>query len=153
MLNRIILIGRLTRDPELKYTPQGTAVATFSLAVARKYNKEETDFIDIVVWRAQAENVAQYLSKGRMVAVEGRLQIRSYETQDGQKRRVAEVVADDVRFLERAGSGSGGGTSSFPAPETPKEDFSAAGDWESLGREVRLDEIDVVGQGDDDLPF
>jgi single-strand DNA-binding protein len=151
MLNRIILIGRLTRDPELKYTPQGTAVATFSLAVARKFNKDETDFIDIVVWRGLAENVAQYLSKGRMAAVEGRLQIRSYETQDGQKRRVAEVIADDVRFL---GTGGSGGSSGYSAPEAPKNDFSSSSDWEKLGREVQVDEIDVVGVSrEDDLPF
>ena len=147
MLNRIILIGRLTRDPELKYTPQGTAVATFTLAVNRKFNKDETDFIDIVVWRGQAENVAQFLNKGRLAAVEGRLQIRSYETQDGQKRRVAEVVADDVRFLEKPGTGSGG------AGNFPRENFDAGNAWESLGREVRVDDIDIVGQENDDLPF
>lgn len=103
MLNRIILIGRLTRDPELKYTSNGTAVAKFTLAVDRKFSKEkETDFIDVIVWRGLAENVANYLSKGRLAAAEGRLQIRSYEGQDGQKRKAVEVVADDVRFLDKA---------------------------------------------------
>lgn len=105
MLNTIVLIGRLTRDPELRYTPSGTAVCSFSLAVDRPFTNQqgerETDFIDIVVWRREAENVAQHLTKGRMAAVQGRLQIRSYETQDGQKRRVAEVIADTVRFLDR----------------------------------------------------
>ena len=99
MLNKIILIGRLTRDPELKYIPSGVAVCTFTLAIDRKFNRNETDFIDIVVWRGLAENCANYLHKGRLTAVEGRLQIRSYETQEGQKRKVAEVIADDVRFL------------------------------------------------------
>jgi single-strand DNA-binding protein len=86
------LIGRLTRDPELRYLQNGTAVATFTLAVNRKYNKEETDFIDIVAWRQLAEHCANYLSKGRLVAVEGRLQIRSYEDKEGQKRKVTEIV-------------------------------------------------------------
>ena len=105
MLNTVILIGRLTRNPELRYTGSGTAVASFTLAVDRPFNNQqgerETDFIDIVCWRQLAEQVSQHLSKGRLVAVEGRLQIRSYETQDGQRRRVAEVVANTVRFLDR----------------------------------------------------
>ncbi|HLW61261.1 MAG TPA: single-stranded DNA-binding protein [bacterium] len=105
MYNRIILIGRLTRDPELRYVPSGAPVASFTLAVDRPFRDQqgnrETDFIDIVAWRKLAEQVSQYMAKGRMVAVEGRLQIRSYETQDGQKRKVAEVVADGVRFLDR----------------------------------------------------
>ena len=105
MYNRIILIGRLTRDPELRYVPSGAPVASFTLAVDRPFRDQqgnrETDFIDIVAWRKLAEQVSQYMSKGRMVAVEGRLQIRSYETQDGQKRKVSEVVADGVRFLDR----------------------------------------------------
>ncbi|HEX9245942.1 MAG TPA: single-stranded DNA-binding protein [bacterium] len=105
MYNRIILIGRLTRDPELRYVPSGAPVANFTLAVDRPFRDQqgnrETDFIDIVAWRKLAEQVSQYMTKGRMVAVEGRLQLRSYETQDGQKRKVAEVVADGIRFLDR----------------------------------------------------
>jgi len=104
MLNRIILIGRLAQDPELRYTPtEGVAVATFSLAVERPFanqkGEKEVDFIRIVVWRKQAENCANYLSKGRLVAVEGRLQLRSYEDRDGIKRTIAEVVASNVTFL------------------------------------------------------
>ncbi|MDR7554823.1 MAG: single-stranded DNA-binding protein [Armatimonadota bacterium] len=110
MLNRIILIGRLTRDPELRYVPSGQPVASFTLAVDRPFTNQqgerETDFIDVVAWRKLAEQVSQHLSKGRLVAVEGRLQIRSFETQDGQKRRVAEVVADAVRFLDRKAAGA-----------------------------------------------
>ena len=117
MYNRIILIGRLTRDPELRYVPSGAPVASFTLAVDRPFQNQqgnrETDFIDVVAWRKTAEQVSQYLTKGRMVAVEGRLQIRSYETQDGQKRKVAEVVADGVRFLDRAKPGASTGE---PAP-------------------------------------
>lgn len=105
MLNRIVLVGRLTRDPELRYTPSGVPVASFSLAVDRPFTNQqgerETDFIDIVVWRKLADLCGQYLAKGRMVALEGRLQIRSYETQEGQKRKVAEVIADNVRFLDK----------------------------------------------------
>lgn len=105
MLNRIVLIGRLTRDPELRYTPNGIAVANFSLAVDRPYTNQqgerETDFINIVVWRKLAETCANHLGKGRLVAVDGSLQVRSYETQEGQRRIVAEVVAENVRFLDR----------------------------------------------------
>ncbi len=104
MLNKIILIGRLTRDPELRYTPSGTAVCNFSLAVERNYTnrdgEKEVDFIDIVVWRRQAENCANHLAKGRLVAVEGRLQLSSYENKEGQKVRVTEVVANNVQFLD-----------------------------------------------------
>ena|SRR5437016_479011 len=110
MYNRIILIGRLTRDPELRYVPSGAPVANFTLAVDRPFRDQqgnrETDFIDIVAWRKLAEQVSQYMTKGRMVAVEGRLQLRSYETQDGQKRKVAEVVADGIRFLDRGRQGT-----------------------------------------------
>ena len=104
MLNKIILIGRLTRDPEMKYLANGTPVVNFSVAVDRPFTNaqgnKETDFIDIVAWRKLAETVANHLTKGRLIAVEGRLQIRSYETQDGAKRKVAEVVADSVQFLD-----------------------------------------------------
>lgn len=127
MYNRVILIGRLTRDPELRYVPSGAPVASFTLAVDRPFRDQqgnrETDFIDVVAWRKLAEQVSQYVTKGRLVAVEGRLQIRSYETQDGQKRKVAEVVADGIRFLDRARTG---GTESQtvdePVPESPDED-------------------------------
>ena len=103
MLNRVVLIGRLTKDPELKYTPNGVAVTSFALAVDRNFKsaqgEKETDFINILVWRQLAENCANFLAKGKLAAVDGRLQIRSYEGQDGQKRTMAEVVAENVRFL------------------------------------------------------
>jgi len=126
VLNRIILIGRLTRDPELRYVPSGQPVASFTLAVDRPFTNQQgerqTDFIDIVAWRRLAEQVTQHLAKGRLVAVEGRLQIRSYETQDGQKRKAAEVVADAVRFLDRkTGAGPAAGVESREGePETPE---------------------------------
>ncbi len=131
MYNRIILIGRLTRDPELRYVPSGQPVASFTLAVDRPFQNQqgnrETDFIDVVAWRKTAEQVSQYLSKGRMVAVEGRLQIRSYETQDGQKRKVAEVVADGVRFLDRAKPGAGPGAGEPAATPAGVGDDTAQG--------------------------
>ncbi|MEW6523534.1 MAG: single-stranded DNA-binding protein [Bacillota bacterium] len=105
MINRIVLTGRLTRDPELRYTTTGKAVCKFTLAVDRRFfgqGERETDFIDIVTWMKLAETCANHLAKGRLIAVDGRLQIRSYETQDGQKRKAAEVVADNVTFLDRS---------------------------------------------------
>lgn len=119
MLNRVVLIGRLTRDPELRYTPQGTPVASFGLAVNRKPSKDgerQADFIDIVAWRQTAEFVGSYLTKGRLVAVEGRLQIRDWVAQDGTKRRSAEVVADSVQGLDKArADGDSSGYSAAPA--------------------------------------
>lgn len=104
MLNKIILMGRLTRDPELRKTGNGTAVASFSLAVDRDFKgqngEKETDFIDIVAWRGTAELVCKYFTKGRMMVVEGRLQIRDWTDKDGGKRRSAEVIADNVYFAD-----------------------------------------------------
>jgi single-strand DNA-binding protein len=107
MLNKVILIGRLATDPELKYTPSGVAVTSFRIAVDRSFSRnsetgeKETDFIDIVAWKQSAEFAANYLNKGRLVAVDGRLQIRNWVAQDGTKRRTAEVVANDLRSLDR----------------------------------------------------
>ncbi|WP_336775103.1 single-stranded DNA-binding protein [Paenibacillus sp. MMO-58] len=104
MLNRTILIGRLTRDPDLKYTPAGVAVCQFSLAVDRPFTsgqgEREADFIPVVVWRQLAETCANYLRKGRLTAVEGRIQVRNYENNEGKRVYVTEVIADNVRFLE-----------------------------------------------------
>jgi single-strand DNA-binding protein len=119
MLNNIVLIGRLVKDPELRYTSSGKAVAKFRLAVDRgttnPQGDKEVDFIDMVVWERQAETVANYLQKGRLVAAQGKLQIRQFE-KDGQHREKAEVVASQVRFLDRGDNvtpstnSSGGGT-------------------------------------------
>lgn len=113
MLNRIIIMGRLTRDPELRHTQSGTAVASFSLAVDRDFKSQngekETDFIDVVAWRNSAEFVSRYFAKGRMAVVEGRLQIRPWQDRDGNKRRSAEVVADNVYFGDSKKDGDGGG--------------------------------------------
>lgn len=104
MLNRVVLVGRLTKDPELRYTPSGVPVATFTLACNRPFTNQqgerEADFINCVVWRKPAENVANYLKKGSLAGVDGRIQTRSYEGQDGRRVYVTEVVADSVQFLE-----------------------------------------------------
>ena len=98
MLNHITIMGRLTRDPELRRTGSGVAVASFTVAVDRDFGEKETDFIDCVAWRQTGEFVDKYFSKGRMIVVSGRLQIRSWTEKDGSKRRKAEVVADNVYF-------------------------------------------------------
>jgi single-strand DNA-binding protein len=107
LLNRSILIGRLTKDPELRYTPAGHGVATFTLAVDRPFTSEsgekEADFLPVVVWRKKAESVANYCRKGKLVAVEGRIQVRNYVNSEGRRIYITEIVADDVRFLEKAG--------------------------------------------------
>lgn len=136
MLNKIILIGRLTRDPELRYTTNGIAVAKFNLAVDRpQYNKErekETDFIDIIVWQRLAEICANNLGKGRLVAVDGRLQIRSYDDNQGVRRRVAEVVAESVKFLD------------YPKDKTiHQESNNIQGEWFSS----------EISFNNDDIPF
>ncbi|WP_062351030.1 single-stranded DNA-binding protein [Bacillus kwashiorkori] len=104
MLNRVVLVGRLTKDPDLRYTPNGVPVATFTLAVNRTFSNQqgerEADFINCVVWRKAAENVANYLKKGSLAGVDGRIQTRNYEGQDGKRVYVTEVVADSVQFLE-----------------------------------------------------
>lgn len=132
MLNNVVLIGRLTKDPELRYTTSGTATASFTLAVDRSYTNQqgerETDFIPIVVWRKLAETCANYLGKGRLVAVEGRIQVRTYDGNDGQRRWVTEVVAENVRFLDRA-----------------KEDGGVSRSQSPFGNEVNF--------SDDDIPF
>ncbi|HBN94854.1 MAG TPA: single-stranded DNA-binding protein [Firmicutes bacterium] len=122
MLNKVILIGRLVADPQLRYTQSGIAVTNFTLAVDRPFvsqgGEREADFIDIVTWRKLAEVCANHLGKGRLVAVEGRLQIRSYDDQNGIRRKAAEIVADNVRFLDRAhDTGSDESADGPPEPE------------------------------------
>ncbi|MFQ3548767.1 MAG: single-stranded DNA-binding protein [Armatimonadota bacterium] len=135
MYNLVVLIGRLVADPELKYTPSGVAVCTFRIAVNRRFKNEngenETDYIDIVAWRQSAEFVANYLSKGRLVHIQGRLQTRSWVQQDGQKRNKTEVVADQVLGLDRRSESSekpmqAENTNSYTPAESPmvEDDFS-----------------------------
>ena len=126
MLNNIVLIGRLTRDPELRYTTSnGTAVATFTLAVNRRFKGDggqEADFVPVVVWRKQAENCAQYIGMGSLVAVEGRLQIRPYEDKEGKRRTIAEVVANSVQFLDSRKSTDSSGDMGVPTFDDPMMD-------------------------------
>lgn len=104
MINRVVLVGRLTRDPDLRYTPNGNAVVNFTLAVNRTFKnsqgEQEADFINCQAWRTTAENVAQYLRKGSLAGIDGRIQTRSYENDEGRRVYVTEVVADSVQFLE-----------------------------------------------------
>jgi single-strand DNA-binding protein len=154
MLNRIILIGRLTRDPELRYTPSGTPVAKFTLAVDRpfldKQGNRGTDFINVVAWRKLGELCAQYLGKGRLAAVEGRLEIRAYDDKDGNRRWMTEVIADNVRFLDGA-KGSGGqdaqGSQGSPNSRDAQDSPGSRGEGQSY-----RDEIDF-SDDDEPLPF
>ncbi len=139
MLNHITIMGRLTRDPELRRTGSGIAVASFTVAVDRDFSgrdggERETDFIDCVAWRQTGEFVSKYFTKGSMAVVSGRLQIRSWTDKDGNKRRTAEVVADNVYFGESkrsdagsapASNGFGGG---YSAPSAPASDFAMLDD-------------------------
>ena len=159
-MNKVVLIGRLTRDPELRYTGSNTAVATFSLAVNRNFTNQqgerEADFINIVVWRKQAENVKNYLSQGSQVAIEGRIQTRSYDDNNGQKRYVTEVVADNVEFLssKNSSNSSNGGNNSQTSDPTPY-DFGPAP--EPKGTNVDSNPFADFGASievsDDELPF
>lgn len=141
MLNRIVIMGRLTRDPELRRTQNGTAVASFSLAVDRDFKNQngekETDFIDVVAWRNSAEFVSRYFTKGRMAVVEGRLQLRDWTDRDGNKRRTAEVIADNVYFGDSKRDAEAGGYAApsggfgapaggyAPPPAAPSGGYSA----------------------------
>ncbi|WP_339060771.1 single-stranded DNA-binding protein [Tepidibacillus marianensis] len=147
MLNRVILIGRLTKDPELRYTPTGVAVTTFTLAVDRNYTNQqgqrEADFINVVTWRGLAENVANYLKKGRLTALEGRLQIRNYENNEGKRVYVTEVVADNVRFLESSNSSRNHSGDNGPQNK-PNDRFE---------QDPFADDGSPIDISDDDLPF
>ena len=159
-MNKVFLIGRLTRDPELRYTGNNTAVATFSIAVNRNFanaqGEREADFFNIVVWRKQAENVKNYLTQGSQVAVEGRIQTRAYDDQNGQKRYVTEIVADNVEFLGSKGSStnSNNGSSTKNIEPTPY-DFGDAP--EPKGTDVDSNPFADFGSSieisDDELPF
>jgi single-strand DNA-binding protein len=135
VINRVVLVGRLVADPELKYTPSGVPVASLRIAVDRPFTsasgERETDFINVVAWRQSAEFAANYLAKGRLIAVDGRLQIRQWTTQDGQRRQSAEVVSDRLQALDRGPSG-GGGDRGGPEREEPGPDDlgEGAGVWD-----------------------
>lgn len=142
MLNRVVLVGRLTKDPELKYTPNGVAVANFTLAVNRPFSNQqgekETDFINVVVWRKLAENVANFLKKGSLAGVDGRVQTRSYDNSQGQKVYVTEVMAESVQFLEPKGQQQS-------KPQEPQKNTFNADPFANDDTPIDI--------SDDDLPF
>ena len=150
MLNKIILMGRLVKDPELRRTQSGTAVTSFRIAVDRDFKSQDgskqADFFDVVAWRGTAEFVSKYFTKGRMAAVEGRLQIRDWTDKDGGKRRSAEVVADNVYFGD---SKREGGSDYSPAPAygtpAPSRGYAAPAGGQS--------DFAEIGEGDGELPF
>ncbi len=157
-MNKVFLIGRLTRDPELRYTSNNIPSATFSIAVNRNFanqnGEREADFINIVVWRKQAENVKNYIGKGSQVAIDGRIQTRSYDGEDGKKRYVTEVVADNVQFLDSKSSGQSYTSGSNSTDSTSPYDFNQE---EPTTTDVKNDPFADFGSNieisDDDLPF
>lgn len=155
-LNQVTLMGNLTRDPELRQTPNGQSVTSFSLALNRSYKdasgewQEVTDYIDIVCWGPLAERVAQYLSKGRRSLVQGRLQSRSWE-QDGQKRSKVEVLANDVTFLDGRGADGDSATSANESEETPKTTKAKAS--KNTKEDVVIEDIGDEPINLDDIPF
>ncbi|MFZ5802267.1 MAG: single-stranded DNA-binding protein [Candidatus Omnitrophota bacterium] len=155
-LNKVMLMGNLTRDPELRYIPSGQAVTTFTVAVNRVYTsnagerKEETNFIRVVAWGRNAEICNEYLKKGHLVFVEGRLQTRSWETQDGQRRSTVEIVAQNVQFLTRPSKLAG----ATPPPAHTEEDpaaFEEAAEGEPQGGGDHITAKDL--KPDDEIPF
>lgn len=142
MINRVILVGRLTKDVDLKYTPNGVPVATFTLAVNRTFTNQngerEADFVNIIVWRKQAENAANYLKKGSLAGIDGRIQTRNYDGQDGRRIYVTEVVAESVQFLESKKS------SSYQPPAEPPP---------SRENNTQSNDHNYIDIQDDDLPF
>lgn len=161
MINRVILIGRLTKDPELRYTPSGVAVTQFTLAVNRPYQNQqgerEADFINIVTWRQLAETCANYLRKGRLTGIEGRLQVRNYENNEGKKVYVTEVVADNVQFLESANANRGEREEGMGAPPPYEGGGRSQQSKPNRGGNQGFDPFSDDGKpidiSDDDLPF
>lgn len=162
-VNQVMLMGNLTRDPELRQTPNGKDVVNFSLALNRAYRdaggewQEATDFIDIVAWGPLAERVAQYMSKGRRCLVQGRMQSRSWE-QDGQKRNKVEVLANDVTFLDGGGGGrddDGNDSNSSPRSSTQQSQQGGSKKDTSSGKkdDVKIEDIDDEPINLDDIPF
>lgn len=165
MLNRVVIVGRLTRDPDLRYTPNGLPVANFTVAANRPYKnqqgEQEADFINCVIWRKPAESLATYMKKGSLVGVEGRIQTRSYENQEGKMVYVTEVLAETVQFLESRGSSAGQrGDSSYasnqPVSEPSQTEQGRANATQAQSESYQKpfsDERQQIDISDDDLPF
>lgn len=162
-MNRVDLVGRLTRDPELRHTSSGRAVCQINLAINRTFTNQsgerEADFINVVVWDKQAENVSKYVSKGRLVSVEGRLQSRSYDDKDGKKVYVTEVVANSVQFLSTGNTNGSNNGSSYSASEVNPFDFAAETEPSRSVQTISVekDPFESFGESvtisDNDLPF
>ena len=161
MLNHIVIMGRLTRDPELRRTQSGTAVASFTLAVDRDFSgrdggEKQTDFIDCVAWRQTGEFVSKYFQKGSMAVVSGRLQLRDWQDRDGNKRRSAEVVADNVYFGEskRSGGDNGSYNRDNGGYSAPAQSYSAPqSGYQGYQSPVRGSDFEELSDDDGDLPF
>ncbi|MUV37928.1 Single-stranded DNA-binding protein [Lentibacillus sp. JNUCC-1] len=160
MLNRVVLVGRLTKDPDLRYTQSGVAVANFTIAVNRPFSNQqgerEADFINCVVWRRPAENLANYMKKGNMVGVDGRVQTRTFEAQDGKTVFVTEIVADSVQFLEPKGSSQnrGQGASGYQQNQNQYQGQNQSqGQNQQKKDSIFQDEGEPIDISDDDLPF
>ena len=159
MLNHIVLMGRLTKDPELRHTQSGVAVASFSIAVDRDFKSQngekETDFIDIVAWRSTAEFVSRYFTKGRLAVVSGRLQIRGWTDKEGNKRRSAEVVADNVYFGDSKRDGNGGYSDGYTGSYTAPADvgYTAVADTGFTVPSQPTSDFAMLESNDADLPF
>ena len=185
MINRVVLVGRLTKDPELRYTPSGVPMARFTVAVNRAFSNQqgekEADFIGCIAWRKQAENLANFMRKGSLIGVEGRIQTGSYEGQDGKRVYTTDVVADSVQFLEPRGGGNaqqgmpnqqygggqnyGGGQPAYnnpPQPQfggAPQQDFGYQQPPQNQQNYTRMDEDPFANSkgpievSEDDLPF
>lgn len=157
MYNRAIVVGRLTADPELKQTPNGVSVTSFSIAVNRSYTnrqtgERQTDFLDIVAWHSTAEFICRYFSKGRAILVEGSIQVRTFVDKQGQNRRVWEIVADNAHFVESKNAGQPGGGQAFPFSDDmapPPAVANAPAPAYSSGAVEDFAELDDDG----DLPF
>lgn len=156
-MNRVFLIGRLTRDPELRYTGSNLPVATFTLAVNRAFTSQsgerEADFLNIVVWRKQAENVKNYLTQGSQVAVEGRIQTRTYDDQEGKKRYITEIIADNVQFLDTKGGKDSTSVSNNNFNDVTPNDFSNDVQTTSVKNDPFSDFGSSIEISDDELPF
>ncbi len=160
MINRIILVGRLTKDPELRYTPNGVAVANFTLAVNRPFTNQqgdrEADFINVVVWRRQAENAANFLKKGSLAGVDGRLQTRSYDNNEGRRVYVTEVMAESVQFLEPKGTGdnqSGNNSGNRNQGNQNQSNNQSRGNFNDFNNDPFANDGKPIDISDDDLPF
>ena len=157
-MNSVILLGNVTRDPELRSTPQGTAVATFGLAVNRRYRqedqqKEEVCFVDIVTFGRQAETASAYLRKGSLALIEGRLQWRSWETAEGQKRSKHEVIANNVQFMPRGSGGHNGETEQPARPAAPSRADAHPPRSPSPGGGGHFEDASLPPGDEDDIPF